>query len=599
MTEQRTVRKGTAKTKASARNGDEISFLALADEVEDLSIRMAKELTPKGVMNTLTSHLVASCQVAATGIWLLKGKSTLELAAMAGRHSLPAEFAKTPVADDLLGRALKKRQPQVLSDRNEGQDGLSTWAQKYHLPYAVAYPLLHDAEAMGVFLVACEKAPTESRAALFRLQARLLTLALRDTELLESSRQALEKLRILVEASKALGSTLDLAELLSRILDVAKGQMGAERGSLFLVDEQAGEIWSLVAHGIEKQEIRLPLGKGISGQVAQTGEIINIPDAYADPRFNPEVDKRTGYRTRNLLTLPIRNKAGKIIAALQLLNKQGGPFTDEDANFLMTLSGHMALALENAQLHQVLLEKERMEKELALARGIQRSLLPETTPLVEGFDVALLNEPCYAVGGDYYDFLSLGPRTLLVVIADVEGKGVASAMVMSNLQATLRALVLHLHSLNEIAESLNRMMWNDTRAEKYLSLFVGLIDLKHKALHYINCGHVPPVVVRKNSQPLTLNEGGMVIGLFEKAPYDRGHVQLQKDDILILCTDGITEAMDIHSEEYGSERLTQKVTEVADQKAAEIVQTVSADVARFSRQGTHIDDKVMIVIKTL
>ena len=143
-----------------------------------------------------------------------------------------------------------------------------------------------------------------------------------------------------------------------------------------------------------------------------------------------------------------------------MLNKKKGPFTDEDTDFLLTLSGHMALALENAQLHQQLLEKERMERELALARGIQRSLLPETTPTVEGFDIALINEPCYAVGGDYYDFLTLGPHTLLVVIADVEGKGVSSALVMSNLQATLRALVLHLHSLNEIAEALNRMIWN-------------------------------------------------------------------------------------------------------------------------------------------
>src|SRR6185503_13362718 len=115
-----------------------------------------------------------------------------------------------------------------------------------------------------------------------------------------------------------------------------------------------------------------------------------------DPRFNPEVDKRTGYRTRTILCVPIRNKAGKILAALQLLNKQEGSFNESDADFLNTLSGHMGLALENAQLHQQILDKERMEKELALARGIQRSLLPDTAPVLDGFDIALLNEPCYA-----------------------------------------------------------------------------------------------------------------------------------------------------------------------------------------------------------
>ncbi len=197
------------------------------------------------------------------------------------------------------------------------------------------------------------------------------------------------------------------------------------------MDEKTEEIWSLIAHGLEKQEIRMPLGRGIAGYVAKTGEIVNIPDAYTDPRFNPEVDQQTGFHTRNILCLPIRNKAGKIVAALQLLNKAQGAFTNDDADFVLMLSGHMALAIENAQPHQALLEKERMEKEFALARGIQRSLLPEKAPQVQGFDIAILNEPCSAVGGDYYDFLSLGPHTLLLVIADVEGKGVASALVMS------------------------------------------------------------------------------------------------------------------------------------------------------------------------
>jgi adenylate cyclase len=179
------------------------------------------------------------------------------------------------------------------------------------------------------------------------------------------------KLRFLMEATKALASTLDLGELLGRILDVAKSQAGAERGTLFLVDEKREEIWSLIAHGIEKREIRLPLGRGIAGHVAKSGEILNIPDAYSDPRFDRDVDARTGYRTRNLLCLPIRNKHDKIIAALQLLNKQSGPFTAEDIDFLLAISDHVALALENAQLHRALLEKERLEREMALARDIQ------------------------------------------------------------------------------------------------------------------------------------------------------------------------------------------------------------------------------------
>jgi len=405
------------------------------------------------------------------------------------------------------------------------------------------------------------------------------------------------KLQFLREATKALASTLDLGELLGCILEVAKAQADAERGTLFLVDEKTEEIWSLIAHGLEKREIRLPLGRGIAGYVAMSGEILNIPDAYADSRFNPDVDAQTGYRTRNILCLPIRNKSGKIIAALQLLNKRSGIFTPEDVDFLLTLSDHTALALENAQLHRALLEKERLEREMALARDIQRSLLPEKAPRLPGFDIAVTNEPCYEVGGDYYDFLTLDPDTLLVVIADVEGKGISSAMVMSNLQATLRALVLNLHSLENLAESLNHMILAGTRGGKYLTMFLGLIDIPHKAFEYINCGHVPPVIVRTEGEPVDLTEGGTVVGLFENVRYKGGEFKFQTGDVLVLCTDGITESMNEEQQEYGMERLINCVRGVTSQSAGEIVDAVNTDVAGYSRMGTHLDDKVIIAIK--
>jgi phosphoserine phosphatase RsbU/P len=418
-----------------------------------------------------------------------------------------------------------------------------------------------------------------------------------DLDLRRQIEDLARKLQFLMEATKALASTLDLGELLGRVLEVAKTQADAERGTLFMVDEKSEEIWSLIAHGMEKREIRLPLGRGIAGYVAKSGEILNIPDAYLDPRFNRDVDAQTGYRTRNILCLPIRNKSGKVIAALQLLNKRTGNFTSEDIDFLLTLSDHMALALENAQLHRALLEKERLEREMALARDIQRSLLPETAPLVPGFDIAVTNQPCYEVGGDYYDFLPLGQDTLLVVIADVEGKGISSAMVMSNLQATLRALVLNIHSLERLAESLNHMMLAGTRGGKYLTMFLGLIDIRRKSIGYVNCGHVPPVVVRTEGEPVDLTEGGLVVGLLDNVSYKAGQLKFRRGDVLVLCTDGITESMDREQEEYGMSRLVGCVRGAISQCAAEIVNAVNADVTGFSCLGTHLDDKVMIAIK--
>jgi len=201
------------------------------------------------------------------------------------------------------------------------------------------------------------------------------------------------------------------------------------------------------------------------------------------------------------------------------------------------------------------------------------------------------------VGGDYYDFLPLGSDALLVVIADVEGKGLSSAMVMSNLQATLRALVLNLHSLDNLAESLNHMILAGTRGGKYLTMFLGLIDIPRRAIDYINCGHVPPVIVRTEGEAVNLTEGGMVVGLFDNVRYKCGQYKFQTGDVLVLCTDGITESMDEAQEEYGMERLASCVRGAITQSAAEIVNAVNVDVSSYSRMGTHLDDKVMIAIK--
>jgi phosphoserine phosphatase RsbU/P len=586
-----------------AHSGDskpEAPGIDLAADVEALSSELSALLDPVAAMRAVSSRLVERHGVPVSAIWRMdEFQSTLEMASRSGNPELPQELENLSGGKTLVEQAAQSKKPEKLGADGPKGDVLAEWARKHELDFVGAYPLLVDSRVIGVLMVACRKASSAAQLSLFRLYSRLAALALRDTELLLSTQKTLAKLSFLVEASKVLSSTLDLSELLSRIIDVAKSGMDSERGSLFLVDEKTDEIWSLVAQGLEKQEIRLPIGKGIAGHVAKTGEVVNITDAYNDSRFNPEVDKRTGYVTRNILCLPIRNKAEKIIAVLQLLNKRSGPFTEEDAEFLLTLSGHMALGLENARLHQDLIEKERLEKEMALARGIQRSLLPESTPYAEGFDIALLNEPCYEVGGDYYDFMTLGPHTLLVVIADVEGKGVSSAMVMSNLQAALRSLVLSVHSLNEIAETLNNKILSNTRSHKYFTLFLGLIDLRRRAVHYITCGHVPPLIVRPGQDPISLTQGGMVIGLFENAQFERGYEKLQPGDIMALCTDGITEAMDAQDDEYGSERLAACIQKAADKKASEIVSEVNADVTRFSRYGTHIDDKVMIAIKVV
>lgn len=174
------------------------------------------------------------------------------------------------------------------------------------------------------------------------------------------SRAKMDRLNLLVEASKVVNSTIDLDKLLLIILEAATQSIKADRGTLYLVDELTGELWSKIAKGKGMVEIRLPIGKGLAGYVAKTGETVNIVDAYRDPRFNPEIDKRSGYKTLNVLCMPMRDKEGKIVGVFQLLNKKQGSFTKDDEAFIDGLSVHAAIAVENARLALEMVRTERL-----------------------------------------------------------------------------------------------------------------------------------------------------------------------------------------------------------------------------------------------
>ncbi|MBI1739213.1 MAG: SpoIIE family protein phosphatase, partial [Acidobacteria bacterium] len=500
-------------TSSSAANRPAASLALLADALASLNLEAAPDVLAKQTVETATARF----SVAGARLWRMLDTKPV-IWQMAGAM---------PAGDDAV--AAKAFSGLISSS------GASDWF----------FAGSGDGHA-GLLLETAPTKPQDKEArSVLALYARFAASLLTGIE----RRRTIETLSSIVEATKQLNSTLDLGELINIVLQLATRQTGADRGTVFLVDKEHQEIWSLVGLGLAQQEIRIPMTAGIAGHVARTGETVNLLDAYEDPRFEPDVDRRLGYRTRTLLCLPILNKDNDVVGVLQLLNKSAGPFIAEDTNFLRALSVHCAIAIENAQLHRELLHKEKLERDLALARSIQRGLLPEHPPTIEGFDIVVSHKPSQMVGGDYYDFIPLGPEALLLVIADVEGKGVASALVMANLQATLHALVVHLHSLERIVASVNDMILSDTRAQKYMSMFVGLLDQKNRTFHYINAGHVPPAVVRASGDHVFLREGGMVVGIFPGVVYERGYLKLEPGDVFAGCTDGITEAMDVQSNE--------------------------------------------------
>ncbi len=423
---------------------------------------------------------------------------------------------------------------------------------------------------------------------------------------LAERRGAMEELSSIIEATKRLNSTLDLGELIHIILQIATRQTGAERGTVFLVDHERSEMWSLVGLGLEQQVIRFPANRGIAGWVAREGTAVRLENAYEDARFEPDIDRRLGFTTRRLLCLPIRNDAGAIIGVLELLNKAEA-FTGGDEAFLDALSTHVALALEKAQLHRERIEKEKMERDLALAREIQAGFLPEAPPVWKGVEISVSHRASQMVGGDYYDFLPVsagGKEALLVVVADVEGKGAASALVMANVQATLHALADHAEPLVGLPATINQKILEGARASrslgrntKYLTMFMAFVESEGRGLRYVNAGHVPPVVIRSNGSHEWLETGGMVVGLLPDARYECGSVALGRGDLLIACTDGITEAMDAEGNEYGRERLAESVTQCRAQTPQEILRRILDEVDVHSRGGIHEDDRILLVLK--
>jgi sigma-B regulation protein RsbU (phosphoserine phosphatase) len=424
---------------------------------------------------------------------------------------------------------------------------------------------------------------------------------------LAERRGAMKELSSIIEATKKLNSTLDLGELIHIILQIASRQTGAERGTVFLVDQQRNEIWSLVGIGLEQQVIRLPADRGIAGWVAREGSAVRLENAYNDPRFEPDIDRKLGFKTKQLMCLPIRNEAGAIIGVLQLLNKTEG-FTDEDEAFLDALSVHVALALEKAQLHRERLEKEKMERDLALAREIQAGLLPEAPPAFPGIEIAVSHRASQMVGGDYYDFLPVqvdGKESLLLVVADVEGKGAASALVMANVQATLHALADHVETLEKLPATINHKLLMGARSSsttggrmtKYLSMFLALVESGGRSLRYVNAGHVPPAVIRVDGRVEWLETGGMIVGLLPDVQFECGTVALGVGDLLVACTDGITEAMDSAGNEFSRQRMAELVTGVRQRSPEEIMRAVLAEVETHSLNGMYEDDRILMVMK--
>jgi sigma-B regulation protein RsbU (phosphoserine phosphatase) len=254
-------------------------------------------------------------------------------------------------------------------------------------------------------------------------------------------------------------------------------------------------------------------------------------------------------------------------------------------------------ALETARLFEEMLEKQRMEEELALARGIQRNLLPTKLPDFEKVDIAAVNIPSREVGGDYYDVIPLGETRFGVAIADVAGKGAGAAMLMANLQASLHALVSTDLPISDVLCRINRFIFHNTGLDKFITFFYGELDIETGVFTYSNAGHNPPMKLDKQKQMEELNVGGIVLGMMENVSFDTATVRLIPGDALLLYTDGITETMNSAEEEFGESGVLSCFKQSLGQDASQIIERLINEARKFSGSDIQADDMTMVMMK--
>jgi sigma-B regulation protein RsbU (phosphoserine phosphatase) len=320
----------------------------------------------------------------------------------------------------------------------------------------------------------------------------------------------------------------------------------------------------------------------------------------------PETELLTLKSLHAQLLLPLGSKSRLlgIISLGQKLSEE--PYSRFDLQLLRSVATQTGLALENSRLTKTvameMAQREKLNREIEIAREVQERLFPQRLPVIAGIDYYGACRPALGVGGDYYDFLTLANGDLGVAIGDVSGKGIAAALLMASLQASLRGQALMgPASLAQLMTNVNQLVYEATPINRYATFFYGQFHRESGLFRYVNAGHNPPIILRYHPDTtvhvIRLETGGPVVGLFPGAPYQEGSLILQPGDLFLGFTDGISEAMNKDEEEWGEERLIPAVAAHARERAVDIVPGLIADADRFVSGAPQHDDMTLVVLK--
>ena len=404
------------------------------------------------------------------------------------------------------------------------------------------------------------------------------------------------------ETTRLLTAPMELQQVLELVVQTVAEALAVDAAGLRLLDEENDTLVLKATFGLSdeyKNKGPVTAAESILNRRALAGVPVVVDDMRTDTSFRRYHDHVVSEGVISSLSIGLRYH-DKGIGILRLYSKKPRSFSENDISVARTVASQSAAAIINARLYGEALEGERMARQLRLAGAVQRHLIPVKPPILPGFDIAGVYVPCYDVGGDFYDFIMRGERRVVIAIGDVMGKGVPASLAMAALRSGLRAYAEYVADIAALARHANRMFCDDSVTGEFATLFCAGIDLATAKMTYCNCGHNPPLLIRDGSV-IELSGGGTVLGITNDSEYDAQAIELRLDDMLVMYTDGLTDAVNFEREPFGITRVKQAALSsaamAADMTAAQVAGNILWLMRKFTGLTQRFDDTAIVVIK--
>ncbi|MDQ3013564.1 MAG: SpoIIE family protein phosphatase, partial [Acidobacteriota bacterium] len=418
-----------------------------------------------------------------------------------------------------------------------------------------------------------------------------------------------DALSIISRVSLTLLSPLSLEETLKQVLDCVFDVLSADRGYVMLLERPEGKpkngqeaelelVCKAMKAGSKSPTLDqgIRLSQSITEQVLKHGTSVLTSDAQQDPRFQERQSIVLG-GVRSVMAVPLAIE-GRVSGMVYVDNPYySNRFTERDLQLLKLVADVASIRIENVRLLEVQQEQKRLANELAVASEIQIRLHPASPPALEGYDMIGVSFPCYEVGGDYFDFIEKRDGRYVIALGDVSGKGVAASLLMSSIHAAVRAHTTTRLSASEVIGEINQYIYDNTPANRYVTLFYSELDPRSHQLTYINAGHNPPMLVRASGEVTTLDIGGFPVGITQFCDYREGWVELEPGDVLVIYSDGVTESQNEEGEEFDESRLVEIVQRNRGRTAAGLRDRIDEALAKFVGKAKTVDDLTLVIVK--